>query len=151
MVWPSPKRIAFAVCFLSWLAVQIFFFLPPGWPGQVFEWALSSKQGDFKIVQRGREAVLVGAFSDRYQRFPRLELIPYLRKKGVTEIREVILTGHDAGETGALDELQKNFQVMELSYPPDTALRMRKTFERVKSIAKFKRIELIKEEGAEGV
>ena len=104
---------------------------------------LPSPQGIFHISQKAREAVVLGAYSDRYQRFPKMELIPYLKKKGITSIRNLILTGHDSSETGALKALQDNFRIIELNYPQDTAWRMRKTFQLIDSDMKMTRIKAI--------
>ena len=138
MALPSIKRSALIASIGAWLAVQIFFFIAPLKNQSVF--LLPSQDGVLKIFQSGREAILIGAFSDRYQNFPRMELVPYLKKKGVQKIRKLILTGHDLNQTGALGELQKNFKVIEVFYPPDAALRMRKTFEQIGREVELSRI-----------
>lgn len=139
MAWPSKKRILIGCFSLAWLGVQICFFIPPG----LSQIDLPSPQGNFHISQNAREAVVLGAYSDRYQRFPKMELIPYLKKKGITNIRNLILTGHDASETGALKALQDNFRIIELNYPQDTALRMRKTFQLIASDMQLTRIKAV--------
>ncbi len=140
MAWPTPKRLATFICFVSWLGIQIFFFIPRGWPHQILTYVLKSKQGDFYVFQSGRNAVLVGAFSDRYQRFPKMELVPFLKKKGIRRLNKLILTGHNLNQTGALGELQKNFSVKEVSYPLDSALQMRKTFNQIERDTQLKRL-----------
>ncbi len=140
MAWPAPKRIAVFACLLSWLGIQTLFFIPHGWPHDAFVFVLESKQGNFRIFQKGSGAVIVGAFSDRYQRFPKMELSPFLKKKGIRRINKLILTGHDPAQTGALAELQKNFDVGVVFYPPDSAERMRKTFNQIGRHARLKRL-----------
>ena len=140
MALPTPKRFAIFVCLACWIGIQTLFFIPRGWPQPLCAFVLKSKQGDFNIFQSGRDAVMVGAFSDRYQRFPKMELVPFLKKKGMRRISKLILTGHDQSQTGALIELQKNFQLEEVFYPPDSALRMRKTFNQIERKTKLKRM-----------
>lgn len=82
-----------------------------------------------------------GAFSDRYQRFPKMELIPFLKKKGIVKIQKLMLSGHDLSQTRALSELQKHFTIIELVYPLDSALQMRKTFSQIDSPMRFQRSE----------
>lgn len=143
MAIPTPKRLGFCFCGLVWLGIQIPFFIPPGWPSRDIAFELKSKQGIFHFFQQGRSVVLTGAFSDRFQRFPKMELIPQMKKRGIQRIRKLILTGHDASETRALEDLQKNFQIEELNYPSDTALRMRQTFNQITSDMRFKRLEAV--------
>ena len=138
MAWPTPKRLATFACLAGWLGIQTLFFIPRGWPQPLCAFVLKSNQGDFDIFQNGRDAVVIGAFSDRYQRFPKLELVPFLKKKGIRRINKLVLTGHDQSQTGALVELQKNFHVEEVFYPPDSALRMRKTFNQIERNTKLK-------------
>lgn len=138
MVWPSPRRAAIFISFLIWIFVQIFFFLPPAC-GKNF--VLESREGQYQIFQNAREAVLIGAYSDRYQRFPKMELIPFLRKKGIRKISSLTLTGHEKDETGALKELQKNFQVIEVRYPSASALKMRRTFQQIQSSVRLTRLD----------
>ena len=140
MAWPAPKRIAIFACLLSWLGVQTFFFIPQGWPEKEFFFTLKSKQGDFYVFQKGREATLVGAYSDRYERFPKLELVPFLRKHGITQLDRLILTGHDSSQTGALSELNKNFHIKLILYPRGLAEQMRKTFNQIHQNTQLKRL-----------
>ena len=136
MAWPSPKRFLFCFCCLIWIGIQGLFFIPPR--GGAF--ILLSPRGNFHLFQKGSQAVLIGAYSDRYQRFPKMELIPFLRRKGITRIQKLILTGPDTAETGALEILQNHIRIIELDYPPDTALRMRKTFGKSNSDMAMKKI-----------
>ncbi len=116
---------------ISWILVQIPFFLPKGQPGSFFTETLRGSCGEVTIIQQGRHADLWGACSDRFQRFSRYELVPALRKRGVSRINRIVLDGHNAEQIGALKELQKNFAVRAVYYPQDRAERMRKTFQAI--------------------
>jgi beta-lactamase superfamily II metal-dependent hydrolase len=140
VAWPAPKRIAIFTCVLSWLGIQILFFIPHGWPEKEFVFTLKSKQGDFYLFQKGRGATLVGAYSDRYERFPRLELVPFLKKRGITHLTQLILTGHQSSETGALSELNKNFHIKLIMYPLGLAEQMRKTFNQIQRNTQMRRL-----------
>lgn len=140
MAYPSPRRAAAFICALNWLLIQTLFFIPSdAWGKKLFDY-LPSPCGNFYIFQNQREAIVVGSFSDRYERFPKMELIPFLKKKGVTHISSLILTGHDKRQTGALVELQKNFTIGNLYYPPSEAKNLRQTFARVRTVAGFRRL-----------
>lgn len=117
---------------VSWVLIQIPFFLPKGWPpGSFFRETLQGPCGKVTIFRQGRHADLWGACSDRFQRFSRYELVPALRKRGVSRINKIVLDGHNAEQIGALNELQKNFAVRAVYYPQDRAERMRKTFQAI--------------------
>ncbi len=93
------------------------------------------------MTQRGRRADLLGACADRFERFSRYEVVPQLRQNGISLIEKVILRGHDPEQTKALIELQKNFRVKAVYYPPDRAERMRKTFQIIAPGVQVRRLE----------
>ncbi len=123
--------------------IQIPFFLPKGWPGSLRIETLRGSCGEVTLIQQGRHADLWGACSDRFQRFSRFELVPELRKRGVSRISKIVLEGHSAEQIGALKELQKNFEVQAIYYPPDRAERMRKTFQAISPGVQIRRMELL--------
>jgi len=124
----AESKIRLGLSLLGWLIIQVPFFLPQGWPESFAVYFLKGSCGEITVIQRGRSADLIGACSDRYQRFARFDLVPALRRNGVARIRKIILKGHSSEQTAALTELQKNFRVDSVYYPPDRAERMRKTF-----------------------
>ena len=139
MALPSARRCAIIICLGIWLGLQAFFFMPESYSSTVL--SLASKEGVFQIFQIEREAIMIGAFSDRYGSFPRMELVPFLKKRGIRVIQNLILTGHEKFQTGALSDLQKNFKVNQISYPLGSAAQMRRTFNLIQPQVRLKRIE----------
>ena len=118
----------FTGCFVVWCLIQVAFFLPRDWPVSEMIYTFKADCGEVTVIQKGRKAKLIGACSDRYERFVRLEIVPGLRRRGVSSIEKIVLKSHAGADTRALKELLKNFRVQAIVYPVDTAERMRKTF-----------------------
>lgn len=137
----TKSKIRVGLIFVGWILIQVPFFLPQGWPGSFFVYSLKDSCGEITVIQSGRSADLIGACSDRYQRFSRFDLVPVLRQNGVARIQKIILKGHNSEQTAALPELQKNFSVDSVYYPPDRAERMRKTFGAINRKVRVQRLE----------
>ncbi|HCM42006.1 MAG TPA: hypothetical protein PLY88_04220 [Candidatus Omnitrophota bacterium] len=124
----AESKVWLGLSLSGWILIQVPFFLPQGLMESFTVYFFKSSCGEVAVIQSGRSADLIGACSDRYQRFARFDLVPALRRNGVARIRKIVLKGHGSEQTAALPELQKNFQVDSVYYPPDRAERMRKTF-----------------------
>lgn len=109
----KKKKGKSVICGLAGAALVLLMVLR--FPAPLSVTMLDVGQGDCLVIQKGSSAILVDGGSTTVQKVGQYRIAPYLRYRGIREIRSIILTHPDKDHMNGLCELLQMTDTGELS------------------------------------